>query len=354
MTKGHGGNIYEIAKDLVCSPWDILDMSSNVSPVGMPPGLEAILGERWNEIVSLPEVDSQSLRERFAASMGLAEDYVLAGNGTTEFIYTIPSALKVKKALIVGPTYSDYEDVCRSYGIEPVFCVADQDQDFEPNFDQIASVLAHVDTVFICNPNNPTGHLIPAQSLKLIIEAYPGVRFVVDESYLPFVPNWERKSLANAGVNNVIVLQSFSKIFAIPGLRLGFVIASPDVINAFRTFKQPWSVNCLAQIAGDFLASQKVFVQGVAQFVHKEKKAFLGYLEGLDSLFPFPSAVHYILFKLNGDLKAPEVFRLMAKHKILIRDCSNFRGLSNRFLRIALKSSPANKRCADILRKVLA
>ena len=95
-------------------------------------------------------------------------------------------------------------------------------------------------------------------------------------------------------------------------------------------------------------------MQGVAQFVHKEKKAFLGYLEGLDSLFPFPSAVHYILFKLNGDLKAPEVFRLMAKHKILIRDCSNFRGLSNRFFRIALKSSPANKRCADILRKVLA
>jgi threonine-phosphate decarboxylase len=354
MIEGHGGNIYEMARALGGSPWEILDMRSNVSPLGMPPGLNVALEKRCREIISLPEVDSESLRVSFTTSMDLKANQVLAGNGTTEFIYTIPLALKVKHVLIVGPTYSDYADACLAYGIEPIFCLAREEADFQPSLDEISSRLAGVDTVFICNPNNPTGQLIPGQSLKLIIEAHPGVRFVVDESYLPFVPNWETESLYSVAAENVIVLQSFSKIFAVPGLRLGFLIATPDIINTLRPFKQPWSVNRLAQVAGSFLIAQKAFVREVAQFVRKERKAFLGYLEGVDSLHPLPSAVHFILFKLKGALRAPELFRLMAEHKILIRDCSNFHGLSNRFVRIALKTSEANKACADILTKVLA
>ena len=354
MIHGHGGNIYEMAKALGCSPLGIVDMSSNVSPLGMPPGLEDMLAKGCNEVISLPEVDSESLRVSFAASVGLGEDQVLAGNGTTEFIYTIPPALKVKKALIVGPTYSDYADACRVCGMEPVFCLAGEEENFKPSLDQITSRLAHVDTVFICNPNNPTGQLIPVQSLKQIIETYPSVRFVVDESYLPFVPNWETETLATAPADNVIVLQSFSKIFAIPGLRLGFLIATPKIINAFRPFKQPWSVNRLAQVAGSFLVSQKSFVQEVARFVQKERKVFLGHLEALDTLLSFPSAVHFILFRLKGALRAPDLFRVMAEHKILIRDCSNFHGLSDRFIRIALKTSEANKACADILISALS
>lgn len=353
MIHGHGGNIYEMARALGCSPWEILDMSSNVSPLGMPQGLKVALEKGWGEITSLPEVDSESLRGSFAASMGLEANQVLAGNGTTEFICMIPPALKVKQALIVGPTYSDYADACRAYGIEPIFCLAREDADFQPSLDEISSRLAGADTVFICNPNNPTGQLIPGHSLKLIIEAHPGVRFVVDESYLPFVPNCETESLASVAAENVIVLQSFSKIFAVPGLRLGFLIAMPDVINTLRPFKQPWSVNRPAQVAGSFLVAQKAFVREVAQFVQKERKTFLGYLEGVDSLHPLPSAVHFILFKLKGALRAPELFRLMAERKILIRDCSNFHGLSNRFVRIALKTSEANKACADILKRVL-
>lgn len=353
MIKGHGGNIYEMAKTLGCSPWEILDMSSNVSPFGVPPGLKVTLEKKWGEITSLPEVDSETLRVSFAASMGLEANQVVAGNGTTEFIYMIPKALKVKQVLIVGPTYSDYADACQAYGTEPIFCLAREEADFQPSLDEILSRLADVDTVFICNPNNPTGQLIPGQSLKLFIETYPGVRFVVDESYLPFVPNWEAESLASVAAENLIVLQSFSKIFAVPGLRLGFLIATPEIINTFGPFKQPWTVNRLAQVAGSFLVTQSAFVREVAKFVHKGRKAFLGYLEGVNSLCPFPSYVHYILFKLKGTLTAPELFRLMAEHKILIRDCSNFHGLSNRFVRIALKTSEANKRCADILKGVL-
>lgn len=353
MIEGHGGNTYEIAKSLGCSPWEVMDMSSNVSPMGMMPGLRAILGEKLDEIVSLPEVESDTLREHYARSMNLVKDQVLAGNGTTEFIYTIPPALKVKKALIVGPTYSDYGDACKVYGVESTCYLAKEEDNFKPRLDQIASMLDDMDTVFICNPNNPTGQLIPAQSLKRIIDAHPRVRFVIDESYLPFVPDWEAESLVETAAHNLIVLQSFSKIFAIPGLRVGFLIALPEIISSFRPFRQPWSVNRLAQVAGTFLSSQKNFVKEVARLVQKERKAFLGYLEGIDTLRSFPSAVHFILFKVSGALTAPDLFGLMAEHRVLIRDCSNFYGLSERFIRIAIKDSAANKMCADILKKVL-
>lgn len=354
MIQGHGGNIYEVAKAIGCSPGEILDMSSNVSPLGMPPGLKAMLEKKWEEVISLPEVDSQDLSARFAASMGLSVNQVLAGNGTTEFIYTIPLALEVKNPLIVGPTYSDYADSCRAYGVESMFYMAREENDFQPNLNDISSSLAHVDTVFICNPNNPTGQFIPAESLVMLIEAHPGVRFVVDESYLPFVPNWETQSMKNAEAGNVIVLHSFSKIFAIPGLRLGFLIAEPDVIKSFKPYRQPWSVNRLAQLAGSFLVRQRAFVEEVAQFVRKEREVFLANLQGLDAVVPFPSAVHFILFRLKGDLRANDLFTLMCEHKILIRDCSNFHGLSDRFIRIALKTTEANKACSGVLRALLS
>jgi threonine-phosphate decarboxylase len=354
MIEGHGGNIYEMARTLGCSPWDMVDMSSNVNPLGLPPRLQATLEKHWHEIISLPEVDSQSLQTAFAEATGVTANQVLAGNGTTAFIYTIPLALKIKKALVVGPTYADYGDACRAHGVEPTFSLALEDDRFEPDFEAIWSKLRDVDTVFICNPNNPTGRLLPAEGLKDLIHAHPGVRFVVDESYLPFVPDWKTESLAGSGLGNVIVLQSFSKIFAIPGLRLGFLIAAQEMVRAFQPFGQPWSVNRLAQLAGSFLVSQQDFFEETVLFVENQKKAFLDDIEGVHDLCPFPSAVHFFLFRLEGTLNACDLCRHMARRRILIRDCSNLHGLSDRFIRIALKTSKANRRCVEALKEVLA
>ena len=240
MIQGHGGNIYEIAKALGCSPREILDMSSNVSPLGMPAGLKAILKEKWEEVVSLPEVDSQSLRTEFAASVDLSPNQVLVGNGTTEFIYNIPLALRVKKALIVGPTYSDYADACHAHGVESTFFLAREEAGFRPSLDKISSMLARVDTVFICNPNNPTGVLTPSGNLATFIEAHPNVRFIIDESYLPFADDAEAESLIPKRLSNVLVLYSMSKIFRIPGLRIGFLIGNPDLIRRQDRYSLPW------------------------------------------------------------------------------------------------------------------
>ncbi len=353
MIKGHGGNIYKAAKALGCSPFEIIDMSSNVNPLGMPSGLEKLMRERLPEVGYLPEVDNDEIQVKFAASMRLGPDKVLAGNGTTEFIYTTPLALKAKKVLILGPTYSDYADACLSFGIKPRFLLTSEDEGFKPNIEEISAGLAYVDTAFICNPNNPTGQFIPSEDLKKLIRDHPDVRFVVDESYLPFLPDWESESLMGFSAKNVIVLHSFSKIFSIPGLRLGFLIAEPNIVEKFLCYGHPWSVNRLAQAAGEFLLSQKTFIRETTRFVTQERQQFLSRLRGLDMLKPFAGAVHFILLKLNGTLRSYELFDLMSKHGIIIRDCSNFYGLSDLFVRIAMKDSAKNKTCIDILRSVL-
>lgn len=353
MIKGHGGNIYKIARDLACDPAEITDMSSNVSPLGMPQGLERYLRERWKEIGALPEVDSISFRRLFAEKEGLETNRVLAGNGTTEFIYSAPLALNMKKALIIGPTYSDYRDACDAYNVPHRFCLTREEDEYEPNLLEIEDALKGMDSVFVCNPNNPTGRLIPSKVLRDLIYNYPKIRFIVDESYMPFVPDADSETITGLDVDNVVVLHSFSKIFGIPGLRLGILTGSIELVRSFARLKQPWSVNRLAQAAGEYLLEQDKFVMEVARFVERERDAFLDIVKDISELRPFPSAANFILFELTGGMNAPEVFHKMAQKKILIRDCSNFYGLDDRHIRIALKSPEENRLCAEKLRECI-
>ena len=194
MIQGHGGNIYECAGQLNCRPSEILDMSSNINPLGPPPGLLQYLKENMDAITRLPEVDAGSTVERFGSYIGVDSNRLLAGNGTTQFIYAIPRLLRTGKALIVGPTYSDYGDACRLQGIPRTFLMADESREFNPGIEQIDRALEKVDTVFICNPNNPTGALIPAHALRNLCRSHSKKNFIIDESYLDFVPNAEKET----------------------------------------------------------------------------------------------------------------------------------------------------------------
>ncbi|MGD8445872.1 MAG: aminotransferase class I/II-fold pyridoxal phosphate-dependent enzyme, partial [Desulfobacterales bacterium] len=187
MLNGHGGNIYNIAHRLGCLPSDIIDMSSNVNPLGPPPGLLKFLKDNLNIITALPEVDSTLLVHSFANRYGIDPSTVLAGNGSTQFIYSIPPALGTNSALILGPTYADYADACRLHNIHFEYFITQEPQSFKPDMDMIKEQVNGFDTVFICNPNNPTGTLCTGAEIESLCRAHPNTFFVIDESYLPFV-----------------------------------------------------------------------------------------------------------------------------------------------------------------------
>ncbi len=361
MITGHGGNVNALAQRLGCDTDDIIDMSSNLNPLGPPPGLEAFLGENMKQIRSLPQADAGEMVAAFARRHNIDAARVMAGNGTTWFLYTLPLALATKKMLILGPTYSDYRDGCAMHNIAYGYAMATVDNLFVPDFDAVAAMLdtGGFDTAVICNPNNPTGVLVEKQVVIGLVKAYPGVRFVVDESYLPFAADGENVTLvAETRFPNLIVLSSMSKIFRIPGLRTGFVCADPGVIACFAHHYQPWSVNALAQAAVTHLLGQEceteAFTARTRKFVNEEKALFASALADCPGIWIFSSHTYFVLAALEPPMDAPTLCRLMGDEHILIRDCTNFDGLSHRFVRFSLKERKTNMALATALKKHLS
>jgi threonine-phosphate decarboxylase len=357
MLGGHGGNIYEMARRLGCVPSEIIDMSSNTNPLGPPSGLVDFLKKNIDVVTDLPEVDSKEISRFFADCFALDPDRVLSGNGTTQFIYSIPRVLEIKKAVVLGPTYADYADACRMHNVHPAIVLADASDDFRPDINRLTNKINDKDSVFICNPNNPTGSLIPKDELERLCRSHPDTNFIVDESYLSFVNHGEKESLINTGLSNVIVLISISKIFKIPGLRIGFVISVAKTIKKLRRCLLPWSVNSLAQAAGRYLAAQRteigLFVQRTQRFFEDQRNEFYEKFEHLPEIRLFPSTTSFVLIKLPPILSADRVCNQLAREKILIRNCTNFYGLSDQFIRISLKSREKNRMLAEKLLAIL-
>ncbi len=358
MISGHGGDIYGLAQQLGCDPSEIEDMSSNVNPLGPPPELMRHLEDHLDRIQVLPEADAGGMQRKFATLCGIDPDQVLAGNGTTQIIYDLPRALDLRDALIVGPTYADYEDGCRQNGIAPRFVHARENAGFQIDPDDLQAQIASVDAVYLCNPNNPTGQLMAADTIRTICRAFPRTTFVIDESYLPFVPRHESHSLMRQRPANALVLHSMSKIFRIPGLRVGFAVGHADLIARLKRFARPWAVNSLAQSAVCFLlangALSQAFVHRSQEYIRAERESLMRQLRAIPGVIVFPSQTGFFILKLPAPHRAAGICRRLHADKILIRDCTNFNGLSAEFVRISLKSPDTNRKCAGLLRTYLS
>ncbi len=353
MIHGHGGNIHALAQRLGCRPEEITDVSSNINPLGPPPGLMEHLRDHLAVVCRLPEVDSHAVIAQMAAWIDVDEKCILAGAGTTQFIHAMFAVLRSRRVLIVGPTYSDYADACRARGIPPQFFLAEARDHFQVDLEGLARQIGKADTVVICNPNNPTGVLIPKEALYALCRRHPDTRFVIDESYLPFVHGGEEYSMVAGGPDNVLVLHSLSKIYRLPGLRIGFAIAAAPVVSGLRRRMAPWSLNSLAQSAVEYLFANRVRIEAFAchtrDFIVRERQRFFARLQAESAWTPHPSTVNFFLVQLPEPHTAGQVCARLAQERLLIRDCSNFYGLNDRFIRIALHQPEVNDRVAEML-----
>jgi threonine-phosphate decarboxylase len=353
MIRGHGGDIYATARRLDCLPEDIVDMSSNINPLGMPQELRVYLRDRLDTVGVLPEADGRSAARQIAGLLGIEARRILAGNGTTHFIYTACPALASRKVLIVGPTYADYADACRMHGIEPQYFLTREDQRFDVRLNLLDQAVNGMDTVFVCNPNNPTGRLIPRDGLLQLCHSHPDTHFIIDESYMPFVPGGRPLSMGHEDLANVSVLWSISKIFGLPGIRAGFLIGGEATVERFRRFMQPWGLNSLAQAAAAWLGSHSAavaeFMDRTRAFLEEERRRFRERLAEATRLDLFESRTSYLLMALPAGMRAGDLCRAMEQQRILIRDCGNFHGLSNRYVRVALKDPRVNRLAAGCL-----
>ncbi len=355
MLRGHGGEIYTLAKRLGVSPEEIADHSSNVSPLPPPVGLYELLIQNLSEIERLSEVDSEGLREALAEKTGLSAENILPSSGTTEWIFAIPRVIQPKRVLIIAPTYADYADASRAVGAKVDYFFTRADENFEPDIEALRQKIPGHEIVFICNPNNPTGVFLNQEILSALVQEFEKTVFVIDESYLDFVGTLKDSLLSlRPFPKNLVVLRSFSKVYRIPGLRLGYAVSGNELVQKLWSVYLPWSVNRLAQIAGPWLLQQDQHLEAVRATVRTERARIIPQIKALPGIHCFEGRVHFFLLHLKN-LEAHHVWeRLLRDHLILTRDASNFIGLDSHYLRIALRSFEENDRLIEALSEVLA
>ncbi|MEN8140537.1 MAG: aminotransferase class I/II-fold pyridoxal phosphate-dependent enzyme [Thermodesulfobacteriota bacterium] len=339
----HGGTIISTARELGLAPAELMDMSSNLSPLGMAPGLREHLAAALDQLGHLPEIDNKGLIEAFARHAGCKSGEVAAGNGTTDFIFALPQLLRgVQRALLVQPTYSDYEVACEQQGLAVHHFHTRPQDDFALDLDQLEAQVKDGDLVFICNPNNPTGRLLASHKLHALAAAHPGASFVVDESYLPFTR--EVSLVAFPKLANLYILCSSSKIYGIPGLRLGFLVAHESVLPPFAEQLRPWAINRLAQLAGEYLFSQADdHVAAVVDFVLKERPKFVARLTAGGVVQAVPGVTNFILCRFLGrNMTAGWLQAEMLQERIMVRNCANFQGLDDSYFRLSLQGRADN------------
>lgn len=360
MNKIHGGNIYEIAQRLSLDPDEIIDFSTSINPLGVSKKAEKKIRESFSAILRYPDTHCSELTRALAEFHGLAEDQILAGAGSTEFIYAIARVLKIQRALVVTPAFSEYENALESCPATADCCVhyfeTREEDGFELNVEDLLFTLTRgYDALYLGNPNNPTGILTEREELKKILAQAEReeVSFILDEGFIDFEEEESLKKEA-ATSSRLILLRSLTTFYALPGLRVGYMISNPEVIEKFRQKKEPWSVNALAQIAAVESLRDAGYRSRTNQFIQQEREHLIHSLRSIPGFIPYPSAANYLFVQLHPSLNltAAELQEKLLLHGILIRDCNSFHHIGPYFFRIGVRSRKENILLLKALRQV--
>jgi cobyric acid synthase CobQ/L-threonine-O-3-phosphate decarboxylase len=348
---GHGGNLGRLAKIAGCSENAILDFSANINPLGPPEYLWDVLAGKIQSIVHYPDPRAGALTQKIAETYGVKKEQIIVGNGTSELLYAVARQVQCNRVIVPVPAYIDYRLACEQAGLAVHPLVLNEKDNFQPDIEKLAASLSPGDLVIIGQPNNPTGRLVERNQLLKLAENHPQVKFLVDEAFAGFIP--EYASVACAGTN-IIVLCSLTKLFAVPGLRLGFLASSEQFCNSLHPHLAPWSVNTLAQAAGISMLGDSDYIQKSCQLVAESRKWLEQQLSSLPMLKVIPAAVNFLLVRLVNKGTADELAqKLLSRHQIAIRVCNNYEGLDSTYFRIAVRTREENQRLVRALSAIL-
>ena len=342
MIYEHGGNIY--------GREDMLDFSANIDPLGMPEGVKTALIKSVDKCVNYPDPNCTELVKKLSDHEAVPPCRIDCGNGAADLIYRIVFSLMPKKALVLSPTFSEYKKA-----LSEVNCFVEEyalkpENDFMPNNDILNSLNDDTDIVFLCIPNNPTGKLFPPDLLKKTADMClsKNIVLVCDECFLGFVENGEKYSLKNALNQNCIVLNAFTKLYAMPGIRLGYAVFGDKALaEKVKNSGQSWSVSVLAQAAGIAALDEKKHREKTVGYVAAEREFLCEQFEKMGIKY-YTAAANFILIRANKDLA-----KKMLGMGIIIRSFSDLSGLDETFFRIAVRTHEENLQLTQALKRCI-
>jgi threonine-phosphate decarboxylase len=353
----HGGDVFGTARRSGIDPEKLLDFSASINPLGISAAVRTAIFAAVDRLVHYPEPFAEPLREILASCHGVAPEQILPANGSTELIYLLPRYARGNRALIVAPAFSEYAKALEAGGWEVHYHLLSPDDGFRLDLDALQeSIEQGYDLLFFCNPGNPTGRLYSREELLAVarICKAAGVFLVLDEAFMDFCG--EEASLVPelVATGNGVVLRSLTKFHAIPGLRLGYAVASAAVCERLAKLRGPWSVNALAQAAGMAAVDDIAYRDATREFVAVERQNLLDQLSEICGLLPFPGAANYLLVKLAAGLTVSDLRnQLLVRYGIIVRDCSSFVGLQDGYFRVAVRTADENRLLVKSLREML-
>ena len=338
----HGGDIYGGQEIRV-------DFSVNTNPLGMPDSVVRAIREGTDQDVRYPDYQCRALRRALSRRYGVGESSILCGNGAADLIFRICACLRPHRVLVPAPTFSEYGRSAAQFGAEIAEYRLAEENDFALDSGFLAAITPGTDLVFLCNPNNPTGRLCDPELLEEIVLqcGENGTVLVVDECFIEFTGGRSLLPLLE-GNPHLLILRAFTKLYAMAGLRLGFLLnADPALLDRIAAWGAEWSVSTVAQRAGLAALDEEDWLERTRDLVARERRWLTEQLTAL-GLTVYPAQANYLLFRAPWSVR-----EALLEKGVMVRDCTSFRGLDDRDFRIGIKTRAENEILIETLQEVL-
>lgn len=334
----HGGDIYRNRIQI--------DFSVNINPLGIPEEVKDALHQAVDVCMQYPDMEAEQLKEALSRKFCLPKTYFLSGNGASELFLGIMHALRPKKVILPVPSFYGYEYAIKAAGSEICYVPLTKESDFLPGEEVLSALQEDAELLFLANPNNPTGKLMKPAYLEKVLERCKeeNIYVVLDECFIEFCEQGNSMVQKLDTYPNLFIVRAFTKTYAIPGVRLGYLMCSDEgLLKQIRSQLPEWNLSVFAEAAGIACLQQQEYLKKTVEYVAAERKFLTEKLQNL-GLQVILSDANFILFYSEKPL-----YEKLLQKGILIRDCKNFQGLSEGYYRVAVRSKKEN----EILEKAI-
>ena len=374
MSNIHGGNIFQFAHEQRIEPYEVIDFSANINPLGPSQRGLAALEAQLRYISHYPDATNDDVLNTIADTYGMNKNQIVVGNGAAELLYTICRLPGYTGAFVPAPGFSEYKEALEASRIpvRDIYYRPREDDNGKPYFEvpylaleTFAAELKGQDgriIVFLGNPNNPDGTLLDKNHIRTLASMLKDANslLVIDESFIDFVGNdtlqdneYSMRSLVNE-FDNIIVVHSFTKFYAVPGLRIGAAFSNSQIIDQLNTFIPTWSVNTLAQAYTESALNDVEYVKRTKQELREEQHYMYNALDAIPGITVYPPSANFILFHIEQEgVTADSINEALKKHNMIVRNCDSYMGLNSQWVRVAIKDHDNNVRLVDTLTDIL-
>lgn len=357
MSVKHGANIFDLCELYKINKDELMDFSSNINPFGSSEKAKKYIIENIDMVSLYPDPEYKKLKESISSYCNCNSQNILLGSGATELISSFIETINPKKAMLLAPSYSEYEKELNKISCEIDMYYSKKELDFKVDVQDFINRINSEkhELVIICNPNNPTGFAFTRNELEEILKN-TNTFIMVDETYIEFtdLSIFSSTDLVNE-YNKLFVIRGTSKFFGTPGIRLGYGLISDKVtFSEMEKNLDLWGINIFATLMGEIMFVDKEYIEKTSKKLKKEREYLLTELNSISSIKVFNTFGNFILCELkNKTLTGRELYEKLVKDKIIIRDCASFDGLSEFYFRVCILKPEENKLLIDSLKKIL-